>query len=218
MIMPNSQIALVDDHVLLRSGLASLISSFDGFDVVLEADHGKDFISQVEHKPKPDIVLLDISMPEMNGYETADWIREHLPLTKVIVLSMMESDLAIIRMLRCGARGYILKDSKPEKFRQALSIVRDEGFYTNELVSSSMWHYMGKESRSDRREHPGLTEKEMQFLKLASTEKTYKQIADEMCVSPRTVDSYRDALFEKLHIQSRVGLVLYAVRQGIIKV
>jgi DNA-binding NarL/FixJ family response regulator len=212
-------IALIDDHTLLRSGLAALINSFEGYKVLLEAENGRDFIDRLQPRQAPDIVLLDISMPVLNGYETAEWIRMNLPETKVIVLSMMDSDTAIIRMLRYGARGYILKDSKPAVFRQALDIVRDKGFYTNDLVSSRMWNYMNKESAgpahaADLPVH--LTDRELHFLKLACTEKTYKEIADEMFISPRTVDGYRDALYEKLGISSRVGLVLFAIKNGMV--
>jgi DNA-binding NarL/FixJ family response regulator len=211
-------IALIDDHILIRTGLAGLINSFEGYKVILEADNGKDFIEQVQPRHAPDIVLLDITMPVMNGYETAEWIRVNLPDTKVIVLSVMDNDAAIIRMLRYGARGYILKDSKPAMFRQALNTVRDAGFYTNDLVSSRMWHYMNSPAGQADKTHllANLSERELAFLKLACTEKTYREIADEMHISPRTVDSYRDSLFEKLNITSRVGLVLFAVKNGIV--
>jgi DNA-binding NarL/FixJ family response regulator len=213
-------ITLVDDHVLLRSGLASLINSFDEYQVLFEADNGQDFIRQLKSRATPDIILLDVTMPVMNGYETAEWIRVNLPDARVLVLSMMENDAAIIRMLRHGAKGYILKDSKPATFREALNCVRDNGFYINELVSSRMLHYVNQKDHALDAKVTGLviTERELTFLKLVCTEKTYKEIAEEMFVSPRTVDSYRDSLFEKLGISSRVGLVLFAIKNGIILV
>ena len=110
-------VALVDDHELLRSGLAAIINSFGEFEVVLEAGNGLEFIKKVKAITPPDIVLLDITMPEMDGYETAAWIRKHLPTVKVLVLSMLSNDLAIIRMLRNGVKGYIIKDSKPHVFK-----------------------------------------------------------------------------------------------------
>lgn len=217
-MVTTTYIALIDDHILLRSGLVGLINSFDGYKVLLEADNGKDFIEKLQPRHAPDIILLDITMPVMNGYETAEWIRVNLPDSKVVVLSMMDNDAAVIRMLRSGAKGYILKDSKPTVFRQALNAVRDVGFYTNDLVTSRMWHYMN--APADKIDPSGLlatlTDRELTFLKLACTERTYREIADEMCVSPRTVDSYRDSLFEKLKITSRVGLVLFAIKNGII--
>ncbi|OLY90789.1 two component transcriptional regulator, LuxR family [Cnuella takakiae] len=220
--MHHTSIALVDDHVLLRQGLASFIRSFPQYEIVLEADNGADFIGKAPANP-PDIVLLDVNMPRMNGYETATWIREHLPQTRVLVLSMVEHDAAIIRMLRLGARGYLLKDSNPNILLHALDAVRDHGFFINELVSNRMIHYLNEAGNSNGHSHQAtmainLSERELRFLQLACTEKTYKEIADEMYVSPRTIDSYRDGLFEKLQIKSRVGLVLYAIKNGIVSV
>ncbi len=218
MTTKKTQIALVDDHSLLRNGLASLMASFEGYSVLFEADNGKDFIQQLNHYPAPDIVLLDITMPEMNGFETAAWIREHIPTTKVLVLSMMDNDNAIISMLKAGARGYVLKDSKPLVFRQALDDIRDKGFFMNDLVSNKMLSYV----KGDDASHTvgiisQLTEKEIRFLKYSCTEMTYKEIAHEMELSPRTVEGYRDELFKKLEVQSRVGLVLFAIKNGLHK-
>ena len=127
---------------LLRNGLASLIRSFEGYSVLFEANNGKEFIQQLKTYPAPDIVLLDITMPEMNGIETAAWIKKNLPAAKILVLSVMDTDTVIISMLKDGARGYILKDSKPAVFKQALDNIRDTGFYMNELVSNKMLNYV----------------------------------------------------------------------------
>lgn len=215
-----TSIVLVDDHSLLRSGLATLINSFEEYNILFEADNGKEFLNQLNKKNPPDIVLLDITMPVMNGYETAEWIRTNLPDTKILVLSMMDNDAAIIRMLRYGAKGYILKDSKPQVFKQALNSVRDNGFYLNDLISSKMLHYVNANNKKDTSLDPAisLSDRELTFLRHACTEKTHKEIAEEMCVSHRTVDSYRDTLFEKLGVTSRVGLVLFAIRNGIVSV
>lgn len=212
-------IALVDDHILLRNGLAALINSFNGYQVSFEADHGKDFIDLIATQINPDIVLLDINMPEMNGFDTATWIKENLPSTKILVLSMMDNESSIISMLKAGAGGYILKDSKPSVFRQALDDIRDKGFFMNELVTHKMLNYVkGDEQNSDAAIIARLSEKELTFLKLACTEKTYKEIASEMNLSPRTVEGYRDDLFVKLAVMSRVGLVLFAIKNGLHKV
>jgi DNA-binding NarL/FixJ family response regulator len=213
-----THIALVDDHVLLRNGLAALVNSFDGYRVSFEADHGREFISMLETYGAPDIVLLDITMPEMNGFETAAWIKQNLPNTRVLVLSMMDNETAIISMIKAGARGYILKDSKPPTFRQALDDIRDKGFFINDLVTYKMLNYVqGDEHNKDATIISRLSEKELAFLKLACTEKTYKEIASEMNLSPRTVEGYRDDLFVKLSVMSRVGLVLFAIKNGLHK-
>jgi DNA-binding NarL/FixJ family response regulator len=212
-------IALVDDHTLLRNGLAELIKSFDGYTVCFEANNGKEFIQLLEKNPPPDIVLLDITMPEMNGIETATWIKQNLPDTKVLVLSVMDTDTVIISMLKRGARGYILKDSKPSAFKQALDSIRDTGFYINELVSNKMLNYLAHEEEKGKEisSISQLSEKELTFLQLACTEMTYKEIAQKMELSPRTIDSYRDELLKKLKVQSRIGLVVFAIKHGLYK-
>lgn len=214
-------IALVDDHELLRTGLAAMINSFEGFKVVLEANNGQQFIEKVKSsKIQPHIVLLDITMPQMDGYETSSWIRSNLSQTKVLVLSMLENDTAIIRMLKNGARGYILKDSKPKIFREALDSIRDSGYYINDLVSNKLMHYINQEEvfDNDAMALSNLSENEVTFLKWICTEKTYKEIADEMCLSPRTIDTYRDNLFKKLDVKTRVGLAVFAIKNGIVSI
>lgn len=214
-----THIALVDDHVLLRNGLASLIESFEGYTVLFQADNGKHFIEQLKVQSAPDIILLDITMPEMNGFETAAWIKQHAPSVKILVLSMMDNDDVVISMLKAGARGYILKDSKPAVFKQALDHIRDSGFYMNELVSNKMLNYVNQDDTSGKEKSAiaQLSPRELTFLKYACSEMTYKDIATEMQVSPRTVDGYRDELLKKLNLQSRVGLVLFAIKHGLYK-
>jgi DNA-binding NarL/FixJ family response regulator len=213
-----THIALVDDHTLLRSGLAALVNSFNGYHVSFEAGHGKEFIALVDVYGPPDIVLLDITMPEMDGYETAAWIKQHLPAVKILVLSMSDSESTIISMLKAGAGGYLLKDSKPAVFRQALDDIRDNGFFMNELVSNKMLNYLKSEEKNkDTAILSRLSEKEITFLKLACTEKTYKEIGSDMNLSPRTIEGYRDDLFVKLEVSSRVGLVLFAIKNGLHK-
>jgi len=211
-----TRVALVDDHSLLRAGLASLIDSFEDYRVWLQADNGREFIGLCRPEDPPDIVLLDITMPLMNGYETAMWIRDNLPAARVLVLSMMDNDSAVIRMMQCGSRGYILKDCKPYTLKTALDQLRDHGYYINDLVSNRMVRHLNDNSaKNEWLRGPELSERELTFLKWACTEKTYKEIAAEMFVSPRTIEGYRDSLFEKLSITSRVGLVVFAIKNGI---
>ena len=212
------KIAMVDDHNLLRAGLATVLNTFDGFEVIFEANNGREFIDKLKTHPHPDIVLLDINMPVMNGYETAEWIKKNLPDSKILVLTMLDSDLAIIKMLNFGARGFLFKDSHPEQLQKALIQLRDIGFCLNEFYASRYNPDTDTYEPSPPPTPPQLSEKEVEFLKLVSTELTYREIAEAMKVSPRTVDSYRDTLFKKLHVISRVGLVLFAVRSGIVMV
>ena len=211
-------VALVDDHVLLRSGIASLIRGFGEYEVLFEACGGKDLIRQLNYSRLPDIILLDINMPEMDGYETACWLRRHHPEIKVLALSMYDSDNSIIRMLKNGAKGYILKDIDAGELRLALDSVLEKGFYYTDLVTGKLIHTIstldGPEMRVRR--VLSLNEREVEFMKLVCTEWTYKEIADRMYLSPRTIDGYRDTLFEKLNVRTRVGLAMYAVRNGIV--
>jgi two-component system, NarL family, invasion response regulator UvrY len=215
-----SKIALADDHVLLRNGLANLLKDL-GYEIVFEANNGIDLQEKLNPKSLPDIILMDINMPKMDGYETTQWLRCTYPDVKVLALSMYDDENAIIRMIRSGARGYILKDSDPSELKEAIHALLNKGFYHSDLVTGKLIHslnHIDNPGDSSVKSVLGLNEKEIEFLKLACSEMTYKEIAEQMCLSPRTIDGYRDALFEKLNLKSRTGLVLFAVKNGIIKV
>lgn len=206
------QIALVDDHRLFRSGIASLISEFDGFQVLFEAGNGEELTSKLTPKVKPDIILLDINMPVMDGAETARWLRKNYPDIHIIILSMFGDAEKVLEMVKMGVRGYLLKDAEPHEFEQALQKVSLGEVYYPEFVTRHIIN-----SFNQKPELIKLNSRELEFLKLAATELTYKEIADTMCISARTVDGYRDQLFEKLQIKSRVGLVLYAIKNKLIE-
>jgi two-component system, NarL family, invasion response regulator UvrY len=214
------KVALADDHVLLRKGLAGVVDSFGDYEVVFEADNGKHFIEQLAKFGEPSLVLMDINMPEMDGYATAQWIKEHYPLVNVLALSMYDNEAAIIKMFKAGAKGYILKDSEPPELKTALDSIHTKGFYYSELVTGKLIHSINKmnEDETVTGNTAQLNEREKEFLKLACTEMTYKEIAEKMFLSPRTIDGYRDALFEKLNIKTRVGLVMYAIKNEIVKI
>jgi DNA-binding NarL/FixJ family response regulator len=213
-----AKIALVDDHVLLRNGLAGLVKSL-GHEVMFEADNGKHLIEKLQTNSLPEIILLDINMPEMDGYETVKWIKKNHPGVKVLALSMYDNETAIIRMLKYGAKGYILKDSDPIQLKNALEDLVKKGFYYSELVSGKLISAINKmDSEGDVFETSvHLNEREKDFLRHSCSEFTYKEIAEKMFVSPRTVDGYRDTLFEKLHVKTRVGLVIYAIKNGLVE-
>jgi len=217
-----TNVALVDDHVLIRQGIASLIGSFADFNVLFEADNGKLFTKNVKSGefPLPDLVLMDITMPHMDGYETTNWLRIHYPSVKVLALSVMDDDHAIIKMLTSGAKGYILKNSKPTELLTAMESVVEKGYYLNELVSDKLINSINKSGgdfTAIKNASP-LTHRETQFLKYACTEKSYKEIAEEMFVSSRTVESYRDNLQAKLNVKGRVGLVIFAIKNKIVEI
>lgn len=214
-----ANIVLTDDHSLLRNGLAELVKS-QGHTVLFEADNGKDFIEKLDRQNLPHIVLMDINMPEMDGFETTQWLKQNYPGVRVLALSMYDNETSIIRMLKCGAKGYILKDSEPAELKTAIDDILTKGFYYSDLVSGKLMHAINKmeDETDDLKNLVPLNDRETDFLKYACTEMTYKEIADKMFVSPRTIDGYRDALFEKLKLKTRVGLVMYAIKNGIVNI
>ncbi len=209
------KVALVDDHVILRKSLAILIGMLQGFEIVSEAGNGKEFIDQLDKNKLPDIVLMDITMPVMDGVETTKWLKQNKYKIKVIALSMIKNELVIIRMLKNGARGYILKDCEPEELQTALLDVYHKGYYFNEFVTPQLQTESEDEKAVIKQM---VNERELEFLRLVCTEKSYKEIADDMASSPRTIDGYRDALFRKLNVSTRVGLVLYALKNDLVRV
>lgn len=209
--MDTVQIALVDDHRLFRSGIASLISNFTGYNILFEAANGEELIRKISPKFKPDIILLDINMPVMNGAATARWLRNKYPAINIIVLSMIDNAEKVLEMLKLGVKGYLLKDAEPFEVEQALEKVSKGDVYYPEFVARLL-----VDSFNQTIDNNLLNVREIEFLRLAATELTYKEIAVEMKVSARTVDGYRDTLFEKLKIKSRIGLVLFAIKNKLI--
>jgi len=168
-------------------------------------------IGKIKPEFKPDIILLDINMPGMNGINTARWLKTAYPEIQVIVLSMFDDSDKVLAMLKLGVRGYLLKDSEPIEFEHALQKVSHGEVYYPEFVTRLLVDSINNPVEFDK-----LNIREVEFLKLVATELTYKEIADQMRISVRTVDGYRDQLFEKLHVKSRVGLVLYAIKNKLI--
>ena len=210
---PMIHVALADDHAILRKGVAEIISKFDGMSVVIEAETGKELLAQLEKADKlPDVCVIDINMPEMNGYDTTAAVRRQWPQVKVLALSMFDTDLNIIKMLLAGANGYVLKDNEPEDLRNAIHGVMQHNYYHSELVSGRLLHQVHTEEDKIASD---INENELQFLKLCCSELTYKEIAEQMHLSPRTIDGYREELFEKLSVTSRTGLAMYAMRAGL---
>jgi two-component system, NarL family, invasion response regulator UvrY len=211
------KIALVDDHVLLRNALARLIGSFDNCQVILEVANGSELITQLRTNNLPDVILLDLNMPAMDGFETAAWLRDNHPAIHILMLTMYDSDQALIRLLQFGVKGFLKKDIHPSELNFAIRSVILTGFYYSQQVSGKMANlFRNGNGNTMALERAMLTSHEIAFLKLASTDLTYKEIAMQMNLNPRGVDSLRDHLFEKLEIKSRVGLAMYAIRHGIV--
>lgn len=212
-----ANLALIDDHVLMRNGLCSLLEKL-GHTIVLEAENGEQFIESLNPSRLPDLVLMDVHMPVMNGYDTALWLKKNYPHVSILALSMFDHETAIIRMIKAGAKGYVLKDCDPQQLQKAIEDVMTKGFYLSDIVNGKLIHALSNadDNTSNISFLTNISERETAFLQLVCTELTYREIADKMFVSPRTVDGYRDALFDKLQIKTRVGLALYAIKHGLV--
>lgn len=209
------KVGIVDDHVLFAESLQRLISSFDNFNVVFIAKNGVDLINKLDNfNVNPDILLLDINMPVRNGFETMEWLVKEKPDIKVLALSMDDDEETIIKMLRLGSRGYLLKDIHPDMLEQALKELVKKGHYYSDQVTQALLDSVN--NRNVERIVDNFSSRELEFLELACSEKTYKEIADVMCLSPKTIDNYRDNLFKKLEVKNRIGLVLYAFKNKLI--
>jgi two-component system, NarL family, invasion response regulator UvrY len=209
------KIVLVDDHILIRKGLAEMITNTGKALVVFEGSNGKELIEYLENNPAPDVLLLDINMPVMNGFDTAAYLQQTYPLLKFLALSMMDEEDTIIKMLANGAKGYLLKNIEPSVLLNAIETVIEGSFYLNNLVNNKMVYAMQKEISTISAKQV-LSEREIEYLRLTCQEKSHKEIAELLFISPRTVDYYRDGLFDKLQIKTRVGLVLYALKHNIV--
>lgn len=208
------KLALADDHTLFRMGVEEIVEDFENMQVLYSVGNGKELLEKMTTSDTlPDVCLLDINMPEMGGFETARRIRDTWPDVRILAVSVYDSEFNILGMLRAGAGGYILKDSQPHVLRAAIEGLHKHGFYHSELVTGKILHQFI--SRPKELTTTELTDNEMEFLRLSCSELTYKEIADIMKISHRTIDGYRDQLFLKLNIRSRTGLVLYALRTGI---
>lgn len=214
--MEKHKIALADDHILMRKGLASLIDTFEEYKVIFQGANGQELINSLNKTSLPHIVLLDINMPKKDGYETAYWLKTNYPEIKILALSMYDNEISIIRMLQNGARGYILKDAEPSELKAALDDILNKGYYYSELVTGHLIKNINKTDEKNTNKNCSLTHREIEFLKYCCTEMGYKEIADKMFVSPRTVENYRDSIFEKLNLKTRVGLAMYAMKSGFV--
>ena len=208
-------IVVVDDHLLIAKAITSIIEQFQHYEVLYECENGKVLIEKFRQKENvADIVLLDISMPVMDGFQTAAWLKENHPEVLVMTLTMQGDDESLMKMIRNGAQGYLHKNVHPVELEKALDALVQKGFYYPDWATSRVLHNLS--SKTDRKTNMvELSDREKEFLTYACTELTYKEIGEKMFCSPRTVESYRDALFEKLNVRTRVALALYAVKVGL---
>jgi DNA-binding NarL/FixJ family response regulator len=217
--MKKIKLGIVDDHKIFRNGLKATLEDCADFDLVLEASNGKQLIGLLP-SVTPDVILMDIKMPEMDGIQTTTFVKQYFSQIKVLALSMFNEDKYIVDMMKAGASGYLLKNAEPEEIIEAISTVYEKDYYFNEHLSVTLIKQLAGNTV------PGIktqslvdfNDREIEVLKLVCQEYSNQEIADKIFLSVRTVEGYRARLFEKTHSKNLVGLVIFAVKTGIISV
>lgn len=220
------KLGIADDHVLFRNGVIKLIESYTTdtarYYPIVEAASGEELLASIQSLPdpeKPDIILIDLNMPHMDGFQTIPKLRQLYKSAVIIVLTMRDDDEAIIRSLKLGASGFLTKNIEKKELKEAIDSCLEKGYYypghlTKRLVHNIRYDFR-KESETDTIDIV-LNDKEKEFVRFACTDLTYAEIAEKMKISPRTVDGYRNTLFAKTHVASRVGLAMWAIRNRIV--
>lgn len=211
------KIFIVDDHVLIAQALQDLLEHNSGFKVLHHFVNGLELKKHFENNGViPDLILLDLNMPLMNGQETYKYLKANYPKIKVLILSMNDEDEQILEMIKEGVNGYVLKSASHDELNNAIEIIEKEEYYFPSSISKLL---VKKLNQPEKGKNPDeLSDNEIIFLKSVCSELTYKEIADQMNLSPKTIDGYRDSLFDKLNVKSRTGLVLYAIQNGLYKI
>lgn len=218
--MANIRVAITDDQVLFRRGMASIINTFENISIVLEADNGRILLDSLQNfEPIPDVVLLDLSMPELNGIETTKLLHVHYPSIKIIILSVYGEDRFVTHLMELGVNAYLFKNVEPEEVERAIRTVIDKDFYFNEAFLNAM-----KNRLSNKRQKITLTDnipstltsREIEVLSLICKQRTAQEIADQLFISVRTVDGHRNNLLEKTGARNSAGLVLFAIKHRLI--
>lgn len=214
-------IALIDDHQIMRTALATFIDRLGGYQVVLQAANGQEYIDALKDAPRIDVAIVDLHMPVMDGYATIEWIRANAPDTKPLALTFEKTEEAMVKALRAGACGFLLKDVSSTIFRQALQQVATIGhFHSDDMqVALNTGELLTHYERQRAKVVELITDREMEFIHLVchEDEYTYEQIGERMILHRRTVDGIREGLFAKFGMKSKTGLVLFAFKWGIAK-
>ena len=211
------KVAIADDHALFRTGVKTSLSSRKDIQMIAEAENGMQLMNLLKHI-KPDVVLLDIHMPIMDGYTTLPEIKKLYPEIKVIMLSMNNDPSIITKMMEVGANSYLTKEFDSETIYQAIRTCYEQEFFFNDLTNKALLNGLRmKKPQEAPVQEVHLTDKEITILKLMCEEKSTKEIADIVDLSPRTVEAIRDKLKTKTGVKSMAGLVMYAVKAGIVE-
>lgn len=214
----NYTVAIADDHLLIAKAISAMIDEFKQFEVLYEVANGAALQEKFKIKKNiPDIVLLDVSMPVMDGFATAAWLKANHPQVLVMALSVQDDDDSLLKMIKNGSRGYLHKNVHPTELEAALNALVTKGSYYPDWATGKVFSFLSRPDDIQSAHNINISEREKEFLIYSCTEMTYKEIADKMFCSPRTVESYRDSLFEKLAVKTRTALALYAVKTGLVQ-
>ena len=216
--MSKIKIAIADDYKIYRDGLKVGLSADDEMEVIMEADNGDDLIKSLE-STAPDVILMDLKMPIMDGMEATKLVRKKYPSIKVLVVTMYEDDKFIIHMMENGANGYLLKNAEPDEIKRSIHAVYENGYYFNDLVNKALLKklVLRNNLKPSFNQNIELTERELQVLKLICEEKTAAEIGKEIFLSPRSVEGIRQRLIEKVGVRNTAGLVMFAIKNGIVE-
>lgn len=214
------KVAIADDHKIFRSGVINTLIPYENINVVFEAEDGEHLLQHLEQQ-MPDVILMDLKMPNMDGIAATIKVKEKYPEVKIIILTMYEDDNFIVHLIEHGANAYLLKNAEPEEIYEAICTTHDKGFYFNENVNLALLkkvlHKNKQQIKPTLSNEIQLNEREIEVLRMICNERTTQEISEEIYLSPRTVEGIRQKLLEKINVKNSVGLVLYAFRNGIIE-
>lgn len=210
------KVYIADDHTIFRKAMVSLLQSFHRIAKVRDAENGKELLALVKDE-QPDLVLLDLQMPVMDGSETCEILANRYPDVKVIVLSMHDSERYILHMMDLGARAFLFKNVEPDELEQAIYSVVDKDFYHNEFIASILRKSLREKHNGKRPDfHQTLSEREREIVLLICQEYSTKEISSRLSISDRTVENHRAKIMEKIGVKNIVGVVRYAYEQGML--
>lgn len=209
------RLAIIEDHNIVRKGLIEIISNFGDFDFVIEAENGKDFIEKCNQTEfLPEVCIVDIKMPEMDGFQLVNYLRTNFPKIKILILTTYDEEYFLIKMIKLGVNGYLLKDCHPKELKSALMAIDKNSYFYNNIFSKRLQKLV----ETSFIKLPNITENEKIFLKICGEDLTYSQIAQKLNKTQRSIEGYRDSLFNKFDVNNRASLVLLAIKLGIIKI
>jgi len=209
------KVIVAEDHHVVRKGLVSIVSGFERVGHVDEAENGKVLLTKLE-KQSADVVLMDIQMPLIDGIQATEDIVTRFPKTKILVLSAFEEDSIVLKLLEIGAHGYLSKNVQPKELEKAIYAVHDNDFYQNETTTKILRQGVKRKKPSSNQTATDISERELEVLKLLCQELSAKEIGDKLNIAEKTVHSHRLHLMKKTKAKNNIGLVLFALNQGIL--